>query len=550
MRAVKLIATGRAGQLLLMAVVAVCTATLAVWWGAVNQDEGWYLYAARLVGEGKLPYRDFFFTQGPVLPFIYSVLPIHGLLSGRLVTLGFSLFATLTAVAFARRLVAPERRGAVALTVFALLACNLYHVYFTTIPKTYAVGALFVMAGFLLLARGWNFLSAVSFAFASGTRISLVLILGVVGVGLLVARFRRLHWLWFGLGGALGLFIVYGGFALDPPSLKGLLAAQAYHAGRGGFDPFFALGAVSRLARGYLALGAVLFASCVLKVRGEKVSGAARWERCARPRSVPGDWCLVRNAETQPLNHSTTQPLQHSNNQLKWMAGLSFAAVFLLQMSAPFPYDDYEVPIMPLLTVLIAVWFVDRAVRTFSGGGQYLWFPVLASGMCAFASPLVQDWMTNGQDRFWSIKKEKSELAQMREVARDLERLDPGGTTLLTQDLYLAVEMGRKVPEGLEMGPFSYFPAMSTEEAEALHVMNGERLERLIESAPCPLAAFSGYGFAIEVPKGTRTPDATRQKFVDLLLKKYHRQGVVPDFGQNHTPLHYFMRRQERTKAL
>ena len=38
---------------LLASVVAVCVALLAVWWGGVNQDEGWYLYAARLVGEGK-----------------------------------------------------------------------------------------------------------------------------------------------------------------------------------------------------------------------------------------------------------------------------------------------------------------------------------------------------------------------------------------------------------------------------------------------------------------------------------------------------------------
>ena len=517
MKCVREVCFGRAGILLLTAVVAVCTATIAVWWGGVNQDEGWYIYAARLVGEGKLPYRDFFFTQGPVLPFIYSALPIHGLLSGRLVTLGFSLFATLTAMAFARRLVAPERRGAVSLTVFALLTCNLYHVYFTTIPKTYAVGALFVMVGFLLLARGWNFFAAVSFAFASGTRISLVLILGVVGVGLLVTRFRSLHWLWFGLGGVLGLFVVYGVFALDPPSLRGLLAAQAYHAGRGGFDPFFALGAVSRLARGYLALGAVLFASCALK----GVTASAK-QLCQSPTLNP-----------QP---STL------NSQLKWMAGLSFAAVFLLQMSAPFPYDDYEVPIMPILMVLIAVWFVDRAADAMEGKA-YLWFPVLASGMCAFASPLVQDWMTDGQDRFWSLKKEKSELSQMRETAQRLEKLDPGGTMLFTQDLYLAVEMGRKVPEGLEMGPFSYFPAMSTEEAEALHVMNGERLERLIESAPCPLAAFSGYGFAIEVPKGSRTPDAVRRRLLDALHRRYRREGVVRSFGQNHTHLEYFTRR-------
>ena len=508
--------------------VAACVAVLSVWWGAVNQDEGWYLYAARLVGEGKLPYRDFFFTQGPVLPFLYSALPIHGLLSGRLVTFGFSLAATLMAVAFARQLVSPERRRAVSIAVFALLSCNLYHVYFTTIPKTYAVGSLFVMAGFLLLARGWNFFAAMSFAFASGTRISLVLILGVVGVGLLVTRFRQLHWLWFGLGGVLGLFLVYGLFALDPPSLRGLLAAQAYHAGRGGFDPLFAVGAVSRLARGYLALGAVLFAT-LLRAPGFGFR-------------VPSFGFGVRGPG---LRISSTQPtanyqLSTINYQLKWMAGLSFAAVFLLQMSAPYPYDDYEVPIMPILTVLIAVGFVDVMARNRSAAAG--WFPVLVSGMCAFASPLVQDWMTNGQDRFWSIMKEKSELAQMRDVARKLEALDPGGTMLFTQDLYLAVEMDRKVPEGLEMGPFSYFPAMSTEEAESLHVMNGERLERLIDSAPCELAAFSGYGFAIEVPKGTRTPDETARKFRDRLYKRYKRIGLERNFGQNHTWLEMFKR--------
>lgn len=491
---------------LFAAFVAVCVAVLAVWWGGLNQDEGWYLYAARLVGEGRLPYRDFFFTQGPVFPFVYSMMPVHGLLSGRIVTVCFSLAATLMAMAFARRLVSPERRGLAGLTVFAMLACNLYHVYFTAIPKTYAVGTLFVMSGFLLLSRGVNFMAAVSFALASGTRISLVLILGVVGIGLLVSRPRNLDWLWFGLGGIIGLFLVYGAFAFDAQSLKGLLAAQAYHAGRGGFDAFFAAGSVSRLARGYLALGAVMFAACLFGGRdgvacdGGSAIGARR---------------------------------------LKWIAGCSFAAVFILQMSAPFPYDDYEVPIMPILAALISAWFAERADRR-----AMRWFPVLVSGMCAFASPLVQDWMTNGQDRFWSIKKERSELSQLRDVARRLEALDPDGDMLLTQDTYLAVEMGRRVPPGMEMGPFSYFPSLTTEEAKALHVLNGELMERTIESAPCRLAAVSGYGFAIEVPRGDRTPEEMRQRYVDALLEKYGRIGVERNFGQNHTTLQVFERKR------
>jgi hypothetical protein len=164
--------------------------------------------------------------------------------------------------------------------------------------------------------------------------------------------------------------------------------------------------------------------------------------------------------------------------------------------------------------------------------------------MCAIASPLLQDWMTNGQDRFWSLKKERSELSQMRDVARKLETMDPGGTMLLTQDLYLAVEMGRKVPEGLDMGPFSYFPNLSDAEAMSINVMNTQRMESLLRSAPCRLAAFSGYGFAISVPKGEETPKAMQNRFRELLDAGYLKVSEIPHFGQNHTTLECFVRRE------
>ena len=38
--------TGKTAAWLLAAVIAAFTSVLAVWWGGVNQDEGWYLYAA------------------------------------------------------------------------------------------------------------------------------------------------------------------------------------------------------------------------------------------------------------------------------------------------------------------------------------------------------------------------------------------------------------------------------------------------------------------------------------------------------------------------
>lgn len=38
----------------------------------IDADEGFYTTAARLVWEGKTPYRDFFYQQAPLLPYLYS----------------------------------------------------------------------------------------------------------------------------------------------------------------------------------------------------------------------------------------------------------------------------------------------------------------------------------------------------------------------------------------------------------------------------------------------------------------------------------------------
>ena len=509
---------------------AACMSFFVVWWGGLNQDEGWYLYAAQLVHDGKLPYRDFFFTQGPTMPFVYSVLspiwrtagsPLQGLLGGRVVTLLFGFATVLTAVALARRLVPTERRGLAGLTVFALLGCNLYHLYFTTIPKTYALGGLFVMVGFLLLVHGLKsvapiagkfhlFAAGLSLAFASGTRISLILILPVAGV-LLLARIKmfRLSFLWFGLGGATGLFLTYGLFALDPPSLRTLLAAQGYHAARGGFDPFFALGSVSRLLRGYAALG----------ILGVAASFLARGGRSS---------ATVGEAEGLTL----------------WALVCGFAAVFLLQLSAPFPYDDYQVPIMGMLTVAVAVWFVRSRGAEPAVPAREAWFVVLVACGISFVSPLLQEWATYAQDRFWSQKKEMTELAKLREAGREIECLDPGGKTLLTQDLYLAIETGRTVPPGLEMGPFSYFPDWPTDKARALHVMNRDLMAELLESAPCPLAACSGYAFAVTAPSCRETPFDEQKRFFGLLKKNYELADTVAKFGQNATTLLVLKRRE------
>ncbi len=131
--------------------------------------------------------------------------------------------------------------------------------------------------------------------------------------------------------------------------------------------------------------------------------------------------------------------------------------------------------------------------------------------------------MTNGQDRFWSLKKSKPELAQLQETARKINELDPDGKTLLTQDLYLAVETGRKVPEGLEMGPFA--------------ILDDDGWRRLLRETDCSVAALSGYSFAIRPPVCDERPVEQQLEFFRIVKARYELAFEEPAFGQNATTL-------------
>ena len=77
-----------------------------LFWGQINDDEGWYLYASELVFAGDLPYRDFAFTQMPLLPYVYGlpqVLFSRSILVGRLTSVAFSIATLVLGLSLARR---------------------------------------------------------------------------------------------------------------------------------------------------------------------------------------------------------------------------------------------------------------------------------------------------------------------------------------------------------------------------------------------------------------------------------------------------------------
>jgi hypothetical protein len=295
------------------------------------------------------------------------------------------------------------------------------------------------------------------------------------------------------------------------------LFAQSFHTARGGHDVFFLIGSLARTVRAYLP--AFLLALALVAFRLFRGPSAVPRKELEEPAG-----CDYRGMIWPGL----------------WLC--SFLAVFLVQLVSPFPYDDYQVPVMGLLVAALAAWAVNS---TPSGErlGRLCLFWVMVALMSTFASPLSQEWFVVRMDRFWVVRKPMADLALLRMTARDVRALAEKDEVLLTQDVYLAVEAGMRVPEGFEMGPFSYFPALGDEAAARYHVMNKKRLTALLASAPCGVAAFSGYGLAIRSPVMDAVPQEDTQLFLSLLGRNYDRVQEVADFGQNCTTLQIMKRR-------
>ncbi|NQU41462.1 MAG: hypothetical protein HQ523_16055 [Lentisphaerae bacterium] len=497
--------------------VALLLSALNLWFGELNQDEGWYLYSARLIADGQRPFVDFASTQGPVMSYVYALLwaPLQsfGLAGGRLVTTLMGWTAALLAARLAWRLGGEKGidKGTAALLTFTLIGVNIYHAYFTTVVKTYALGSLLVVGAFLALTadatsrprRGWTALAGLLLALAAGTRASLVMLLPLVFFWLLWASYcqRRPAAPWsFAAGAGITMLLIFLPFLLAAPQALWFGMVE-YHAGR---------------ETGGLVTTLVYKAAFLLRTVRAYFVGVALLTTALLVRAGRGD------CKTVPLR-GTTVPL----------LVLAVGVVTLVHLLAPVPYDDYQAIIFPLFAVVAAI----GATRALGRSARLPLVVLLLALLAAFSSPRCQDLFAAPRDRIWWPMRTQSPLAQLRDTAAILHDGAGAEGLILTQDTYLAVEAGLAVPAGMEMGPFCYYPDWPRERAEACHVLNREMLTELLATTPAEVAAFSEYGLSIASPSIQPVPDDEVARLRALLATRYAPTATIPAFGQAQTGL-------------
>jgi len=217
------------------------------------------------------------------------------------------------------------------------------------------------------------------------------------------------------------------------------------------------------------------------------------------------------------------------------MLWLSAIFITLIHFLAPFPYDDYQVFVFPLLAIAMANAAI-RLVR--QRGALWLTMGLLAVSLgAAGSSPLNQDWFIQGRDRIWWLVKDRSPLQKLRDTAAQIRQVTKPGDLLLTQDPYLAVEANLKLPRGLEMGQFSYFPTISDDQAKRLHVFNRAGFAHFLRVTDAPLAALSGYALAIQSPDVMPLAPEDQALFSRIIMDRYTPMTNIPCFGQAGTTL-------------
>ena len=521
------------GSLFLLTLVVGCALLGAnIILGDLNQDEGWYLYAARMVRGGEMPYRDFAYTQAPVLPFVYALVePLVG---------KYALLAAALAATLAPR----EARRESALLALVLILVNVYQAYFNAVVKTYALTAFFLLAGFLVLSaafqgrarRAWLpakpalFLSAVLFVLAAGTRSSAGIVLPIVFVFLCLDGGSRASfgWLWFGLGGFLaGCALALPFLAAAPESFWFCAVSYPTLRESGGFwsGMVYKAGFVSRLLQAYFVpIG--LFSA---------IAAAGLVRRATSCRSGAGGEAAQAAAVPPPDGPGAgSGGLPVGLNAVLWACIIGATLVHLL---APFPYDDYQAFVFPLFATGAAVMAVGFARRA---GVRTDWLVLTVFLLCLMASvssPINQDWFMQGRDRIWWRLKAQTPLSKLRDAASLIRGMAEPGSVLLTQDPYLAVESGMSLPRGMEMGQFCYFPGFDDETAAKRHVLNRDGMIRALRECDAPVAALSGYAFAIRSPQVEPVSAEDQSLFWGEISRRYEPVQEIRDFGQAFTTL-------------
>ena len=479
----------------LVALVYLAFALPVVFYGRLTADEGWYLLASVNIAEGERPYRDFLFTQTPLLPYVYGVLLSTvgaSLVAARLVSMLFGLGGLLCAMAAIQR-----RAGTFAAALGgAILVLDLAVAFDASVLKTQPLTLLLGgLAIWLVSGTGRWFEvigSVAAMTLAVLARLSMVPALVCFQVYWLAAGSVRRGVAWGAAVASAGVLAACAGFFwAGGNAFFGVYEFhRAYFAAMPTDGRFFWL-----FVKGFVAN------QMPIVVAGLAAFGLLIW-RWRKSGLSSSPWA--------------------SELRLLALLGSSYLGTTLLHATRTVTYPTYQTS-----NVLFVVVFAGIVLGRLGRSNRRMQVAMMATAVLrGLAGMPWQEYVVN--------LRGVGAPGKVAEATAKLNLLPRGNGQILTLAPELAVSTQRKLIPGYEMGAFSYFPRMDDTRAEQVRVVNAARLERDLTAQRASILALTTdamYVFA----RGLE-PD----RLVHLITSHYNLVGTVEGYGQYSEVLYLF----------
>ena len=455
-------------------------------YGRFNIDEGIHLNAGSLLFEqGRLPYRDFPFSQGPGGPLFYGIAgTLFGtsLLVGRSLSLLLNLLGVGAMMWFAGRVSGSVAAGLVALWTMVNLPAVWTFAQIRTEPPSiplvvFAAIALCVRKGSVLR---WA-LAPSLLVWATSAHLTTGLPLLAV-CGWVAFELRRSPRTLLAVAAIVmlnGLLAALPMLVFPQESFFHIVSSQLGRTERLGMADFPFTTRFWFFLDDHTSFRPLLYLGCV-----PLFVILRHWRRGWRPRGPSvGDPASI----------------------LTWLVALALLS-YLPYIFMRIGFFHYFVISSVLLTLAIAISIpilVNEWVNEWVGESKRQRAPVIALLSCLIAAV----WIVNASSAWETIRKWVSPgistISRFAELREEIHALSPGYCRMMTFETHVAVETDCEVFPGLEYSYFSLFPHISSSEAERYGVLNKSRLSERMRLDPPEFVALTwrALDFINEAPK-------------------------------------------------
>jgi len=501
-------------------------ALVYVFLGNNNRDEGWYLYASRLVYEGKVPYRDFPYFQMPLLPYIYGLPQLlfgPSILVGRLTSFAFSLITVGTGVYLAQRIAG--RGAALLFLAFTIVNPNVMWTYTTTRTEPLVTPLVMLSLLFLLKQRRSTIdlvLAPSLMLWAATVRFTVMPAFAAVLIfSLYQARKNGRQWdSILALVGFQVLVLIVVPLALTGEKMVfNVWSSQEFRTDQW-VNWGLPLGVLLRNKALFIPPLMATFPLAIVLTVSMTAFLISMWRGGWRPALAGlGEW-----------------PTAH-------LAMLCLAAlVFLPHLALASLQTFYFVPAFPILALMAAA-AVHRLGSVLSPNPERVILPSLVGALLliealAFASYFPSVLNTVDPD-----------IRELHDVGSYLKSAVPPDKRVVTFDTSVVVEANRRVPHGLEMDVFSFWPGLKTSDARHYGVVNGEILQELVADENTGAIVVGDYDqqtLSLVAPRAEEAVSHEQEPAVFRLLPamrgKYDLVKEYRSFGQFRGKIQIYLR--------